>query len=135
MPNEEIEIYRTGDGVTITNRRLIFPGRTYALSNVASVQFRVIRESTGAAKVLAGLAAFLTLFGLRFSVGEEPCCGMSLALLGGVMLVVAIVKISQSKTRYAVRIAASSGEADAVVSESASYAKAIVDAVNQAMAQ
>jgi hypothetical protein len=117
------KVYYSNGEITVTSRRAIMGGKTYAMANVTSVSMAQVQESAGSGCVLLFIGV-LTL--LIFSP-----YGMLLGLIGICIVLLAIVLMSSSS--YVVRIGSASGEANALKNKDRQYIQQIVDAVNQAI--
>jgi uncharacterized protein DUF6232 len=92
-------------GATVTNTRIIVPGKTYAMAGITSVRSTVI----GAKR---GLPILIALAGLFLFFVQQPVWGV-IFLVGGIIWAVAL------KDTYAVSINSASGEIQAVISKPA----------------
>ena len=106
-------------GATVTNTRIIVPGKTYAMAGITSVRSTVISAKRG-------LPIFIALAGLFLFFVQQPAWGVILSV-GGIVWAFAI------KDTYAVAINSASGEIQAVVSKDQEYIDGIVRAVNEAI--
>lgn len=105
-------------GATVTNTRIIVPGKTYAMAGVTSVRSAGIPAKRGGAIVTA-LIGLIILF--------------ASVALGIVILAVGIIWAVSLKDHYAVAVNSASGEIQAVVSKDQGYINSIVQAVNEAI--
>jgi hypothetical protein len=104
---------------TVTNTRIIVPGKTYAMAGITSV-----RSETVSAK--RGWAICTALIGLCLLAAREPGWGI-------ILLIVGVLWAFALKDSYAVAVNSASGEIHAVVSKDQKYISKIVQAVNQAI--
>jgi uncharacterized membrane protein YvbJ len=105
-------------GATITNTRIIVPGKTYAMAGVTSVHCAEVPAKRGGA-ILTALIGLLLLF--------------ANVALGLVILSIGIIWAFTLKDRYAAAVNSASGEIQAVVSTDQAYISSIVQAVNEAI--
>jgi Family of unknown function (DUF6232) len=116
---ETEKTFLSTNGVTVTNTRVIVPGRTYAMAGITSVRSTVIPAKRGWAIATA-------IFGLLFLIGRAYGPGIF-------FLAVGIIWAISLKDKYAVSLSSASGEVHAVVSKDADYVSQIVQAVNDAI--
>jgi hypothetical protein len=121
----EIMLY-SDRSVVITTTRAVFGAKTYAMSNIASITMGTKSSNVG---LLFGILLFLmglmciainnhSLMSIVFGLTFLGCGGLILYSL---------------KTTYVVRIASTSGEADALLSKDEAYIRRIVSAANEAI--
>jgi hypothetical protein len=103
---------------TVTNTRIIVPGKTYAMAGITNVRSTVV----GANRSWAILTAVIGL--LLFA--QQAGLGIFLFACG-------IIWAFALKDSMAVAINSASGEIQAVVSKDAKYIFSIVEAVNEAI--
>lgn len=128
MPEEKV-IYEKGK-IKITNLRAIFGDKTYAMSNITSVEKGSIAPDNSLSIILLILG--LTIFFLAFIAMSSIRLGMW--LLGAVMVFGAIGKwLLGSQAEHYVQFASSAGEIKAHTSDDETEIKQIVAAINQAM--
>ena len=123
----EVTFYSDEGGVRVTNSRLIIGPVTYAMLNITSVS-RAFTKPNRLGPVLLlviGVLVVFASFSGQFEF-ELFMTGIILAGLGAVVL-------KLQKTKYHLRIASASGEANAITSVNADQIDKIVQAVNEAM--
>lgn len=129
--SEEKIIYEKRN-IKITNLRAIFGDKTYAMSNITSVEKGSIAPS-------GGFSFFFTLFGVIIGLLAflaTPSMRGPIWLLAGLMLIGGIgTMLMGSKTEYYVQFASSAGEIKAHTSDDEAEIKQIVEAINQAIIQ
>jgi len=123
----EVTFYSDEGGVRVTNSRLIIGPVTYAMLNVTSVSRAFTKPNRlGPILLLAigGLVALANVSG-HFEIG--------LFMIGVVLAGLGALVWKLQKTKYHLRIASASGEANAITSVNADHIDKIVQAVNEAM--
>lgn len=125
---EEKRYLKSGNA-TITSARAIIAGKTYTMGHITSVQMiKIPKKQTW--------PFIITLAGATFLLGSFIDASYSSCLaIGIILLVTGIILIAVNKDKYAVRIGASSGETDALVSTDQNVIKKIVNAVQQAIVE
>jgi len=123
----EITFYSDEGGVRVTNSRLIIGPVTYAMLNVTSVSRIFTKPNRVGPAVLLGIGALCLVASFSEHLDPTPLVwGLVLTGLGAL-----IWKLQ--KTKYHLRIASASGEANAITSVDAGQIDRIVQAVNEAM--
>lgn len=125
----EHEYLRDGNTV-ITKTRAIIAGKTYAMGLVSSVQMVRISPNRTWPIILLVVGIILTLAGFASGEGGATCGGIGLliAIGGGAWL-------ASLSDQYAVRIAAASGEVDALKDKDKERIQKVVDALTQAITE
>ena len=127
------EVIFEGDSAKVTTARAILHGKTYAMSNITSVQSAKQDESPLIPFGVIAFGAILILVSggiLLTDGGLEPLVMLVLgiaAIAGGVALWRRLMPV------YIVRIASSSGEADALQSKNKEFIDKVVSAINEAI--
>jgi RNA polymerase subunit RPABC4/transcription elongation factor Spt4 len=116
---ETEKTFLSTQGATVTNTRIIVPGKTYAMAGITSVRSTEITPNRGWA-ILTAIVGILCLIGGAIGWGI-------FLLAAGVIWAVAL------KNTYAVAVNSASGEIQAVVSKDEGYITSIVQAVNEAI--
>lgn len=130
MPEETI-LYEQGD-IKITNLRAVFGNKTYAISNITSVEKGSIPPSNGLALILIIVGVMFSF--LAFIANASVRLGM--LLLGVVMALGGFGSMFLgSKTEYYVQFASSAGEVRAYSSDNQNEIESIVKAINNAIVQ
>jgi len=123
----EVTFYSDEGGVRVTNSRLIIGPVTYAMLNVTSVSRAFTKPNRIGPALLLGIGAICLVASFSGHFESAPFVwGLVLTGLGAL-----IWKLQ--KTKYHLRIASASGEANAVTSVNADQIDKIVQAVNEAM--
>ncbi len=112
----------SSDEVYVSLTRFVAFGKTYAMSGVTSVRAAEIPPSQTGAKITAGLGLLLLVIGCNGN-------GAFLAL-GALLLILAAFVAMIQKPEYYVCLSISSGEVQAVKSDSREYISDIVQALN-----
>ena len=122
---QEVTYLRTQD-VTITNTRAILGDKTYAMTNITSVSMGVIPANNlfGGCLSLLGSIVAITMIGKPVS---------NVLWVGVAMLILGLIILSQSKTKYVVRIGSASAESNALWAYDKNYIQKIVSAMNEAI--
>lgn len=114
---------------TITDRRIVMFGTTYALNNVTSVSMRRIEGNRTPGIIIGFMLAAIA--GCTGSASDWPA-GLSIGLIIAALVFGAILA-TQARDKYAVRIGTAGGESDAMSSTDKSYIETLVKAINEAM--
>lgn len=123
-------------GIKITNLRAMFGGKTYAVSNITSVE----RETTPASSaplvfaaigVLMAVMAVPSFFQDRGAFSSGP--NISLLVIGFLVLGLGILMTRAAKPSYNVKISTASGEIKAFTSDSDELTARITSALNDAI--
>jgi hypothetical protein len=107
------------NGATVTNSRIIVPGKTYAMAGITSVRSTVIAAKRGWAIITAVIGLILL--------------GSPDRAVGVLLLIVGIIWAASLKDNHAVTLSSASGEVHAVISKDSTYIANIVQAVNEAI--
>jgi RNA polymerase subunit RPABC4/transcription elongation factor Spt4 len=116
---ETEKTFLSTQGATVTNTRIIVPGKTYAMAGITSVRSTVISAKRG-------LPILVALAGLFLFFVQQPVWAIVL-FVSGIIWAFAI------KDTYAVAVNSASGEIQAVVNKDQEYINSIVQAVNEAI--
>jgi hypothetical protein len=106
--------------VYVTQSRFVAGGKTYAMSNIASVSNYQIEKSIKW-PIITVLMGLLIAF-----LAESMLIGIILIILGAIWM-------SFLKNEYSVRIQSNSGESDGLISVNKEYIQQVVNAVNSAI--
>lgn len=123
----EISIYEKGN-ITITNQRAIFSGKTYAVSNITSVEAKTIQPSScleAAAFTLGGSMLIFALLNLSKN--------WQMLIVAAVIIAAAVAMHRSSKPHYAVSLTTASGEVQAYTSFDQQHIQQIIQALNTAI--
>jgi hypothetical protein len=122
----EMTILEEGN-VKITNLRAIIGTKTYAMSNVTSVNLSKKTESNAPVFLILGgiLIGIIGLTNVRDYMG---CLILAVLLVGG-----GILASKTAKPTYMVQIGSSSGESNILESQDADHIKRIVASMNDAI--
>lgn len=118
---EEREFFSSED-VYVSLTRFVAFGKTYAMSGVTSVRAAEIKPSQAGTIFLSVLGLIFLLIGCTGSAG--------LLGLGLLLLILAAIVVAMQKTQYYVCLSTSSGEVQAVKSDSREFIAGIVQALN-----
>lgn len=123
----EVTFYSDDGGVRVTNSRLIIGPVTYAMLNITSVSRAFTKPNRLGPVVLLVIGGLVILasFSGHFEIGPFMI-GVVFAGLGALVW-------KLQKTKYHLRIASASGEANAITSVNADQIDKIVYSVNEAM--
>lgn len=116
---ETEKTFLSTQGATVTNTRIIVPGKTYAMAGITSVRSTEISAKRG-------WPIFMAIIGAILLASQQFGWGIFL-LAGGIIWAIAL------KNSYAVAVNSASGEVQAVVSKDQEYIASIVQAVNEAI--
>jgi hypothetical protein len=118
---EEQEFF-SSENVYISLTRFVAFGKTYAMSGVTSVRAAEIKPSQAGPMFIAALGLLFLVIG---------CYGNGAFLgLAALLLILAAILAGMQKPQYYVCLSISSGEVQAVKSESREYIAGIVQALN-----
>ena len=123
---EEVNFYSDEKGVRITNSRAIFGAKTYAMANISSISMGTI-----AAKLMPGI--LVAIMGLLIIIPSASLGKVGFIIFGVLVLVIGILMSTTAKATYIVKIASTSGEADAISSHDKNYIQSVVNAMNEAI--
>jgi hypothetical protein len=118
-------------GVSVSNTRLAFPGRTYALANVSSVSLNERFPNSGGGVGLAAIGALIALLSLAAFGGSSWGWGLFL-LVTGIGCVVLGIKLSGVR-EFIVRLHTAGGESDGLTTRDGQLAQQVVQAIEQAI--
>ena len=121
-------VYHEDDNATISSKRAIFKGKTYAIAHITSVSTKTIpaNHNPGIIVFLLGLAS--TLCGLSVDESQTGCLGIGIFLL-----LIGLVVIVTTKSEHVVLIGSMSGNTAVLRSTGKSYINRIVTALNDAI--
>ena len=114
---------------TITDRRIVMFGTTYALGNVTSVTMRRIGGNRLAGLIIGFMLAAIA--GCTGSASNWPVV-VSIGLVIAA-LAFGVVLSNQARDKFAVRIGTAGGESDAMSSTDRAYIEILVRAINEAI--
>jgi len=117
----EVEFYRDSN-YSITNRRFVCRGETYAIRNITSCAVYVEHPARWPGAALAVLGLF------------NVVAGGQLSLIGVLMVIVGLAWAMLPKNTYLVHLHTSAGERSAVSTKNSEFAFKIADAVSEAVA-
>lgn len=118
--------YFAASGIRITDKRLIFPGETYVMSNISSVRLTQ-QEPSRFLEIAAILAGFGTIyFGYTEHADEKLVLGIGLVAAG---LLIWFLR----KPRFIVTLGAAGGERKAFQSKNKDLVLDIIDGINRAI--
>jgi hypothetical protein len=124
---DEINFYSDDGGVRVTSSRLIIGQTTYAMLNITSVSCAAQPPSRIGPLFFLIIGALSLVGGLTASqMGGLAGYGVALFAIGGLWW-------KMQKTKYHLRIASASGEANAVTSKDKRRVDGIIQAVNEAI--
>ena len=118
--------------VSITTARVIVSGTTYALRNITSVKTTKTPAKQGCA-IMFLLLGILLLIGSVGAFSSGAGTGMTVLLVAGCIVAIAIVWIRACRPTYHVVIASASGEVQALSSQERDYVDKIVGSINDAI--
>ena len=129
----ERQIYAEGP-ITVTDARIIIYGKTYALQNVTSVSMRVIAPEMGGAIGMSVIGVICGLIGMCIiGNADKPGGGWLMMVIAAGAIAAGIWFFVSAKDQYALHLATSSGETDAITSKSRMWIEQMVTAVNKAI--
>ena len=132
QPKEE-RIY-SDNYVTVTTTRVIVGSTTYALRNITSVRMTYTPPRVLGAILLLILSLFMLVAGI-VSIHTSTPAPIGVYLIGGVMVVGAILMMVTAKTSYHVNLSSAAGEVHALTSKNRAYIEKVVVSVNEAIAR
>jgi hypothetical protein len=131
QPKEE-KIY-SDNAVAVTTTRVIVGGTTYALRNITSVSMTYTPPRIFGALLLLAFGGLLLLGGF-VSIYTNAPAPIGVYLIGGAMVVGAILMMATAKTSYHVKFSSTAGEVQALTSKNKAYIEKIVANINDAIA-
>jgi len=117
---EETSFYN-GNGVTVTNTRVVVPSQTYAMSNVTSVRFAEIKPNRWF-PVGAILLGFILAAGGKGSIWHFL-----------VLMLPGIIWLALQKTMFAVALSTAAAESRVLRSRDRAFIESVVEAINKAI--
>lgn len=129
--NTETTLYNHAE-VQITSLRAVFGAKTYAISNITSVEGQKIEPSGCFPISLAILGGALTLFGALAAFADG---GFGMLMFGLLLLIPGVAIYRSAKPSFAVNITTSAGEVKAYTSNDWETIRQIVEALNNAIVQ
>lgn len=140
MPDTESTILEADD-VKVTNLRVVIGAKTYALSNITSVELGR-KEPSGCVPdflILAGVGsvviALTQLFGPASSSTPHPAFPTGWIIAAAFLLAGGILALRSGKPEYTVKVGSASGESNILASQDEPTIRKIVDAINTAIVQ
>jgi hypothetical protein len=130
QPKEE-KIY-FDNAVVVTTTRVIVGGTTYALRNITSVRMTYTPPRVLGALLLLAFGVLLLLVGF-VSIHTNAPAPIGVYLIGGAMVVGAILIMVTAKTSYHVKLSSTAGEVHALTSKNKAYIEKIVVSINDAI--
>lgn len=113
-------VFFQGDGASVTSTKIVISGNTYATRNVGSVRVEIKPASRG-------VGIIMVLIGLFATFSTAPIFGLTLAVAGAIIAMVA-------KARAKLLLMAGGGESVALESPNVKYVNdlhaAIVEAIS-----
>lgn len=100
-------------GVFVSNSRVVIAGTTYSMANITSVRKGITPPNQGCAIVLIIVSLLIALVAFG-AFSQDIGTGVVLLLLGGGMLVAAILWLRSLKPTFHVVTASASGETQAL---------------------
>lgn len=114
----EEQTFLSENGVTVTNARFLVPTQTYAVTGITSVK-NDKETPKRSYPIWCGIIGLLLLF--------------SIPILGGALIVLAIVWWIGQKPRYHVFLTTAGGETKALSSQNGPFISRVVQALNDAI--
>ena len=132
-PSKEATFY-SDKTVAVTDLRVIIGGTTYALRNITSVRMaftppRMVKP------VLLLVAGLLILFAALVPMTDMQPAPIGVYIIGGGMILGAILWMIGAKTKYHVDISSSAGEVHVLTSHNKLYVQRIVESINRAIVE
>jgi hypothetical protein len=132
QPKEE-KIY-FDNAVAVTTTRVIVGETTYALRNMTSVSMTYTPPRIFGALLLLAFGGLLLLGGF-VSIHTNAPAPIGVYLIGGAMVIGAILMMVTAKTSYHVIMSSASGEIHALTSKKKDYIERVVFSINEAIAK
>ncbi|MFE8048642.1 DUF6232 family protein [Brenneria goodwinii] len=118
---DEVEFYNN-ENVSVTNARFRVGENTYAMNGVTSVKRGKTNPSKAGAVILGIIGVLMVLSG-----------SVSVKIIGGIMLIVAVLWFKAIKPEYIVFLNSSSGESQALSSKNEKYINDVINALNESI--
>ena len=128
--NEE-RIY-ADNAVAVTTTRVTILGTTYALRNIASVRMTFMPPRALPAILVLVVGLMILGDALVQRHGSTPA-PVGVYVLGGVMIVGAMLRMFSAKTKYHVNLSSAAGEVNALTSKDKAYVERVVSSINEAI--
>ena len=140
MRNETV-VYRNRDlNILITDARVVVSNKTYALSNITSVEALVKPPNRLPGAIVAALGLAMILGPICFALNSSLTSNdMGYALLGALsglaLFALGVFLAYNAKTRYAVVVVTTVGEVEILSANDKEFIREIIAALNKAIAQ
>jgi len=129
MEDEKTLFEKTG--VKVTTKRAIIGAKTYAMSDITSVNMK--SKAPSPVGFIMKMAGFPTLVCALVLWSSERGPAYTLLVIFLLLVVVGYFIYRNARTRYAVIIGSSSGESNALQSDDEAFIENVVTAVNDAI--
>lgn len=126
----ETTIYEKND-IKITNLRAVFGSKTYAISNITSVETKRIDANGCMPAGLMTIGVLLVFYGIPRLFDAE----FNMVIFGAIAFGLGFLIHRSNKPSYAVSLTTASGEIKAYTSESSESISEIIEALNNAIIQ
>jgi hypothetical protein len=133
VPSKEATIY-SDNTVLVTDLRIKVGGTTYALRNITSVRMAVTPPRM-VKPVLLLVVGLIILFAALVPITDIAPAPIGVYIIGGGMILGAILWMIGSKTKYHVAISSAASEVHVLTSNNRTYIQKIVESVNKAIVE
>ncbi len=129
---EEITIFEQGN-IRVTNLRVIIGAKTYALSNITSVEMGQKKTFSYGTIILVCVGLGLLLYAVVSLTDGDWQGGVCGVLLGALCAWAGFTSARSAKLIYTVRVGSASGESNILESREIGGLQPIVNAINEAI--
>ncbi len=126
-------VFLQGDGIYVSNTKVILRGTTYSTANITSVQKRFTPASKGCAYLFVAFFAFATLGSLGTFGSGNAGEAVVMLLVSAALLAAGIAWLRSLKPTYHVVLASSSGEREGMSSKDNDLIDRVIGAITDAI--
>jgi hypothetical protein len=132
-------IYTDGHGTRVTDHEFVTGDSTYSIEGIIDARINQVERAKLPAifcmligLVLAGLGFMRRLDERELNMGSFSITPNMLAIVAGIILVLAAILMLSRNRKYAVHITTAEGEREPIISTRKDYIRQIVEALNNA---
>lgn len=133
--NQETVIY-SQNGIQVTNLRAVFGSKTYAISNITSVDSSINQSSGCVPFALIGISIISFWIGISSYTNNWSADNNPIAIVLGILFAIGGFGLFKTaKPSYSVNITTAAGDVRAFTSDDETEIKNIVEGLNKAIIQ
>jgi hypothetical protein len=129
----EEHVFLQGDGIYVSNTKIILHGTTYSTANITSVQKRFTPASKGCAYLFVAFFALMTLGSLGTFSSRNIGGALVMLLVCAGLLAAGVMWLRSLKPTFHVVLASASGEREGLSSKDHSLVDRVIDAITDAI--